>query len=468
MDQRGDRIRVYDAGQVHEYEADPTPFFGEDQPRLQLGPTGRFMLVRDGPETPRLGRVFDLEQRRNFGVALPEILPGGVDRVRFTSRGDALAWVEGVCIAGDCAPPSLYLSPLAAGLAAAADLSRQELLSVGPVEENSQVFSAADAPVVFTFGRSQMGAYRYPTDPADSYEVQSLGLEAVGDVLLPQRVDECPFPNWCRDNSVVGPGGEALVYSTSDSTCASGLMRWVPPLAATCVLLPEGLEDARLLAALGRERLVFVDADRLHLVDVEIGWSEALPILGDGDYFFRLSQDGRSLVFGSYDGPVLRVSEDGVALLSNATTECRDPTAPVVSADGSWVAWRCGRAPDVQLGQDFASALVRVTDGRLDRYPGVSAWPIAIDGDGDLLFFTTIGSGEEIPDNQPLLDEGMDSIDSGFETYGGDEYDSGGEWGEGDWGDETDGGDGLDDLLNPFPGGSIDRLTPDADPDEEN
>ena len=459
MDERGDRIRVYDAGRFHEYEARPLPFYGDDQPRVQLGPKGRFMLVRDGPETPRLGRVFDLEQRRNFGVSLPEILPGSVDRVRFMPRGDALGWTEGVCIGGECAPPSLYLAPLAAGLSGSEGASRQELLSAGPVETNSQVFGAADAPVVFTLGASELGAYRYPTDPADAYELQTLGLEVAGDLLPPLHVDECPFPNWCRQNPVVAPGGGSLVYSTFDSSCASGLERWAPPLTASCLELPEGLEDARLLAALGPERLALVDSERLYVVDVRSGWSEALPILGDGDYFFRLAHDGRTLVFGSYDGPVLLATEEGVELLSNATTECQDPAAPIVSADGSWVAWRCGRAPDVQLGPDFASAMVRVTDGRLDRYPGVSAWPIGIDDDGDLLFFTTIGSGEEIPDNR-VQEDGGEPLDAGLDGSTSEGLDGGVEWGEADWGADAGDGDGLDDLLNPYPGGSIERLTP--------
>jgi hypothetical protein len=459
MDERGDRIRIYDNGELGELSASPEPLMGESHPRVHLGPGGRFILVRLGSSTPRQGRVYDLQLKRNFAVALAELYPGGQERVEFGARGDVLSWVESVCVGADCAPPSLWVSPLAAGLGPGGSSDLQPLLGAGPVGDNSVVVGAADAPVLYLLGEGELAAYRYPTSSSQAYELGELGRTLALDLPIPARVADCPFSDWCGTRVSVEPGGGALVYASTSDDCASGIRRWVPGREVDCLELPEEVSGSRLLGAIGDRRLVFVDDKRVRVVDAAGGWSESLPILGKGDYFYRFVDRGRMVLFGSYDGPLIRAERDGLTLVSNASTQCQDPESPVVAEDGSWAAWRCGRAPDVQLGDDFASAMVRVTDTRLDRYPGVAAWPLAIDSDGDLLFMTTAGSGETIPDNQPVGDDTR----GGLSESGGLDDESGGfDWGDANWGDESGegAGDGPGDLFDPFSGGSIDRLTP--------
>lgn len=456
MDKDGAQIHVYDSGVFRAIAASPRPFAGEEHPRVHLGPGGRFMLVREGPEAPRQGRVYDLETRRNFGVSLLEMLPGGQERVVFGARGDVLAWAERVCIDDECSPTTLWVAPLGAGLATAEGGDVLPLLGAGPIDSGTKVFGAANAPVLFSVGVAELGAFRYPGSPADPYELDTLGLAPVLDLPDPATIDACPFPDWCGTRTAVEPQGGGLMYKSTGDACGSGYQRWAPGADPRCLRLPDKVVGARLLAAVGEHQAVFVDEDRLHLVDTASGSSESLPILGVGDYFFEVVDRGRVVVFGSYDGPVLRARADGLTLVSNGTTQCQDPASAVVSSDGSWVAWRCGRAPDVQLGEDFASAIVRVTDSELSRFPGVAAWPIAIDNDGDLLFMTTAGAGEDIPDNDPVAEGGFDTAFSS--TSQGAEDESGGfDWGDDEWGEE---GVVPGDLFDPFAGGSIVRLTP--------
>lgn len=474
IDRAGEALHSYARGDLHDEPFDVAPISGEPDPRLQLGPDGRLLLLRPGP-VDLGGELWDLELGRRWQLALPPLRPGADDPVRFTARGDALAWVGRSCFGGVCTPDQLWALAVGEQRRLPPGANTWPVLTGGPIDRYAKVLSASAAPVLITAAPGELSAWRYPSAATDPDTLERIDLRPVNFDPTTVSNDRCPFPDWCGTRAAVSPEGDAVFFSVDLEVCESQLVRWEPGSGSDAVPVCEGyspeLRGASLLAALSKDHLVFVDDDRMYLWNRHARPMQRAPILGSGDYFTLPADEGRALIFGAFDGPVLRADRSGVRVLSSAQTRCADPDAPVTSAMGDWVAWTCGRAPDVQLGENFASALVRVHDGELERHPGVAAWPLAIDGDGDLLFVTTDQGADDIPEDLPFpIDDGVgefgdhgdmgDMGEEGMLEWG----DAGEDWGEtdaGDSGDETGGATGgPGDLNDPLGAGSIQALPP--------
>jgi hypothetical protein len=405
-------VTIYDHGSFSETVLDAEPARGEQYPRVTLGPRGRYMLERLGGARAQEGRIHDLDRGRVAPVRLPSLRLGVDDPVHFTPRGDALYWIDRECTWIRCTPWSLWVAPTP-DASELPEVQVLETLTVPGIEASARVAPAAAAPVLYVVASGTLEAIRWrpPAEvPTDSGRPPGAREDRIARVARietehPVRVEvaaDCPFADWCGVSAASSADGRAF-FAISEQ-CPLGLLRWMPEEAEpVCQVVPSNVEGT-VLAAFDARRVVVVSSTLLRVVDVETGYTRSAPVLGDGPFTWRVVDDGDAVVFASASGPLLRATADEVVRVSTDTTQCLEPRGFVASPRGTWMAWACGHVPELaeSTGQQVA-ALVRVSSGGLERFPGTAADPIAVDDDGDLLVTTVEGTRDRLPQLTPLI-----------------------------------------------------------------
>ncbi|HVI03021.1 MAG TPA: hypothetical protein VM869_30205 [Enhygromyxa sp.] len=371
------RIHVYDRGELRDFEV-----LGQSEPveRVQLDPYGRGVLVRSGD---RSGAWFDFDDGRRLPLLLPPTPFEGDTIVEFADR--ALTWIDPV-------DGGLVVVPLAPGLA----LARREDGTVAPLTRDTSLrwtVAAARAPVVFAAGVGRASFHRYPTRVDQplviALEAQAVGLGALPDSVIEAR--ECVEELGCYASVSVSPEGELAIFADAEQGPWELFDRRSPSTAGPLTLPPSLAEaqtnhDLRLLQVLDREVSIWIGPGQLHRFDRARDRVDSLPTIFVPPMYWSTAAEGRAAILSSSAGPVYRADLDGVRALSVEITVCNNPSAPVVSPDGRFVAWTC-----TEYGDDLtaeAGVVVRVSASGLERYVGVAMATLAIDDDGDLLLYS--------------------------------------------------------------------------------
>ncbi len=395
---------------------------GEVQLLVELEPRGRGVLLRAvdqgwlhelGDETQVRGGYIDLAHPRS----LPLALPVGREATSFLASGDGLWWIE------PCAS-ALAVVPLGAEVVLARDAVDGTIVPLrhviagspgkpapragcGSASAGYSVVSASDAPRVFLVAtRGELPELRAaPEAGIDRLAVPTAGEGSLVRVMrgdlppgyVPARLPDlrctggpaCPL-------AAVDPDGEGLTFAVSGGDCR--LLRFDASTGeSSCVVAadaPPELRGEHLVAAISADHYVFRDGLTLLRHDWRTGARAIRSLPGaSADAFVRVTSDGRVVVLGASSGPVLRVDETTLDVLSLEQGVCPNPQPPVISPSGRHVAWTC------TLGQPMADAVdeqpaddalalgdvLRVSAAGLERFQGVPMWALAIDDSGDLL-----------------------------------------------------------------------------------
>jgi hypothetical protein len=376
------RIHVYDRGSIDAFE-----LLGQREPvsRVRLDPRGAGILVRAGD---RRGAWFDLDDGRRLPLLLPPAGFGSQPSVDFGPS--ALTWI-------DDADGAVTLVPLAPGV----ELERREDGSVIPLRRGAGFAwtrAAAQAPILFAagLGGGRASFLRYPVTPEQAPGIV-LEAEASGLALPanPSEVHACATTLSCSVQLAIEPEGELAIFA-QDPAGPWQLFERRAAASAGPLILPETLAEAadgpglRLLAVLDPEVSVWIGAGQLFELERGAGVVRNLPVFGSPPLHWSTADRGRAVILSSSAGPVYRADLTGLRTISVETSSCLVPSEPVVSPDGTWIAWTCVD-PDAEL-VAASGVVVRVSAGGLERFVGVPMATLAIDDDGDLLVYSVQSS----------------------------------------------------------------------------
>src|SRR5690606_20398147 len=147
------------------------------------------------------------------------------------------------------------------------------------------------------------------------------------------EMDETESLRSCRrEPLLVSPAGDAMLLPAPTEVCASQWVRWSPHNPLECIEHPNFPARTGMLAMLGSDLYVARDDSSLYVYDRASERTDRLPILGARYLNFSIeSEDGRTLIFGSYGGPLLRASAAGVELVNGTQSACSRPRPPRAS-----------------------------------------------------------------------------------------------------------------------------------------
>jgi hypothetical protein len=173
-------------------------------------------------------------------------------------------------------------------------------------------------------------------------------------------------------------------------------LRWaVGDVEATCAIAADAAPELRaelIVAAISADHYVLQVGLALQRYAWATGESTSRPLVGDAaDASVLTTVDGRAVVMIRARGPILRVDDEAMDLISVDQRACPGAQAPVLSPSGRVAAWTCtqsfsggfdeeGEQPALETGE-----VVRVSPGGMQRYQGVPMWALAVDDDGALL-----------------------------------------------------------------------------------
>ncbi|HET6584350.1 MAG TPA: hypothetical protein VFG69_12900, partial [Nannocystaceae bacterium] len=181
------------------------------------------------------------------------------------------------------------------------------------------------------------------------------------------------------------------------------LVRWrwdgprepdTPPIVETLPLSADcpAFEDPWLIGALAPDLVVLDDDDDIHLTDLTTDAWVSMPKLGSAVPLMYAVDQGRAMLFVADNGAVSRADDTGVRIVSAEHTACSRITDPRVSPSGNWVVMTC-LDDTSSLPFDFApvgdfGSIVRVSAAGLERFDGIPMIPLAVDDDGNALFYS--------------------------------------------------------------------------------
>lgn len=407
-DEDGNRaLRVYDGGERHRHVFEPrTPDSGTQLLQLAVDRDARGFVASGvtstlyaelGPEGGRVGRldvsVVDdddatlataFSMLRNGDAIVRQILAVGDDRLRFAMLPTRAAFGFRPVLLEPPSPPAL-----------------------GAEWEG---LSASDAPVlVWTEVRGSplhpegsIVALAYPGDePPGTGLVEPIELargfiegRAIDDASGPGRIPS----THCPRRTCVSPTGR-VVYTMAPSPCTVWRWSWTDAAAPGHEVAPRRIElpgecpssDGEppwLIAAIGDDRIVMDDEDRLYLFDLRAEAMQSIPKLAQGLSRLELRADGRTLLHVSHQGEVVRIDEDGPRLVSAERGACSVADDVAVSPNGNWVLLTCSIASG-ESAQMFGGGLVlRVSALGLEQLGGIAMRPLAIDDEGNALLYS--------------------------------------------------------------------------------
>ncbi len=280
--------------------------------------------------------------------------------------------------------------------------------------------TASAAPVIYavelgndppTAVDGRIVAWGFPgDDPRGGSTWNELTLLALGELRVrgiegedPARIDDA----WCVDRLCITPDGEAAIGMSPEFDPVFGvplpceLVRWrwdgprepnTPPVAETIPLSAECPEsqDPWVIAALSPDLVVLDDRDHIHLTDLGTGAWVSTPKLGSTPPTMVPVDRGRAMLFVATNGAISRADETGVRIVNAEHTICSQAQT-AVSPSGNWVVQTClddtGALGDFTPVSDFGS-IVRISANGLERYEGIPMRPLAVDDDGNALFFS--------------------------------------------------------------------------------
>lgn len=377
------RIHVYDRGEFEQFEV-----LGVGGPveRVQLDPSGRGVLVRSGE---RAAAWFDLDDGRRLPLLLPPSQPssqlgGGQPRYQFADR--ALTWI-------DSTEGSLLVVPLAPNLA----LDRRDDGTIVPLTRAGPLrwlLPAERAPVVLAAGvkGGRASFLRYPTEAEQALAVV-VEAEAEG-LSLPLSVEQsrrCAELLDCWTLVAVEPEAELAITSSSRDGPWQLFDRRAPALAGP-LELPERLAEGaakqrlRLLKVLDRSVSIWIGDKQIYRYDRAREQVDSLPVVLAPSIHWTAAEQGRALILSSSWGPVYRADLAGLQAINVESTTCANPSDPIVSPNGRWLAWTCTELGPEQVAS--SGVVVRVSSFGLERHVGVPMVVLAIDDDGDLLLYS--------------------------------------------------------------------------------
>lgn len=412
-------LRIYDHGRLRELPFGFGPAAGEDRARFEIGPDGRWLVTRD-PESLSRGWLYDLATSRRWPIPLPARRVGFNAGIRFAHSGTAIYWTDRICSQGDCNLSGLWVLPFGGELESPSLGETWPLERFSPLSAEVVMGSAPDAPVLYGVAPTEVLAWRIPTRPGQRLELldrRDLGFDAttvrrvpgcgLEEPIVTDTSDLIALVRCARPSMLIAPGGDAVAVPAPAEVCDSEWVRWAPGGPLECISHPNFPSAEGMLAMLGPDLYAARDEDSLYAYDRVRERTDRLPILGSRYLnFSAAARDGRSLLFGSYAGPLMRVSEAGVELLSAVQSACARPRAPRVSPAGNWVTWSCGLGTGESIAAGFSPSLVRVHDGKLERFAGIDAWPVSIDDEGNVLFVTSA--------TEESFDDGFGEFDGGI------------------------------------------------------
>lgn len=202
----------------------------------------------------------------------------------------------------------------------------------------------------------------------------------------------------CPRRLCLSPTGR-VVYTMAAEPCTLWRWSWTEVTAPGAAALPRRIvlpgecpfsdgQPPWIVAAIGDDRIVMDDEDRLYLYDLRAEAMQAIPKLARGLSRVEVRDDGRALLHISHQGEVVRIDDDGPRLLSTERGACGVADDVVVSPSGNWVIMTCAAVGGDVLSAGAGGLVLRVSALGLDSLSGIAMRPLAIDDEGNALLYS--------------------------------------------------------------------------------
>jgi hypothetical protein len=202
----------------------------------------------------------------------------------------------------------------------------------------------------------------------------------------------------CPRRLCVSPSGR-VVYTMAAEPCTLWRWSWTEKAAPDAMVAPHRVvlpgvcpssdgEPPWIVAAVGDDRIVMDDEDRLYLYDLRADVMQSIPKLARGLSRVEVRDEGRALLHISHQGEVVRIDEDGPRLLSTERGACTVADDVMVSPSGNWVIMTCAISGGDVLQADTGGLVMRVSALGLDQLGGIAMRPLGIDDEGNALLYS--------------------------------------------------------------------------------